>query len=336
MFVALAIAAQVGIASASCSFEYEEWWCYTCTFSGAVVNNENDILDFSGEHIGGRTNANVDRVVFINSQMQTIPSNVFDVFPRLITLEANGVGINRLNVGTLRNSNLLGEIYLNNNTISRLDNGVFRNAGNLRVLRINDNRLNFIGENVFRDLSALQNIQLNGNQLTEIPEKLFQNSASLRNIGLSENLISRITPGLFSGIGSLLSVGLNSNLITDIPAEAFLGLRIANLDLSNNLISTIGTRAFGEVGSTSTRSGGLVLGGNRITRLSSDMFGVQSNLVFLDVENNQINAIERNFFTLLVSSFTFNAQGNVCVNQRFSLTSTTQIAPHLEGCFANF
>lgn len=335
VFVAAIAFSQV---SASCRFfQDDNWWMYTAECTGVVVNNENDILDFSGQHEANRVNADVQRVVFRQSQLSTIPSSLFDVFTNVQIVEADNVGINRLNVGTLRNCNHLNELILPNNLISRLDNGVFKNCPSILRLNLFNNQLNHIGEIVFSDTPSINSLSLSNNRLVELPERVFQNAGSLRSISLFGNQISKISSNLFRGNPALTSISLDHNQLTNIPEGTFSDLFLASLSLSNNLISTIGRGAFARVGALSTGSGGLDLSHNRITRLSSEIFnGTPSNLVSFNIRNNGLIAIERNFFDFIHQSVTVFSSGNVCIDRDFQLSSRNAVNAGMEECFRNF
>jgi hypothetical protein len=333
----LAIAAQINSATAGCRFTLGQWdRHYTCEYTGAIVRNENDILDFSGEHLSNRDNSHVWSVVFSNSQMETIPSNIFDVFPNLDSITAIGVGMNRLSVGALRNCDNLMGLNLAENAITRLDNGVLRNCFNLHILDFSNNKISSIGENVFNSLPLVE-IHLDHNQLADIPERLFQNMA-LNILDLSFNRIARISSTMFNG-NWLNTLDLTHNQITHIPDRAFADFRLARLSLNNNLISSIGVGAFSAVGRTS--GGRLLLNDNRITRLNSNVFdGVNSNVVFLDISNNGINEIEDTFFSFMLDArdptITIMATGNSCVNQDFVSVHRASVHRGMATCYANF
>jgi hypothetical protein len=310
--------------AANCRFSFAGWdRIYTAVCSGIVVQSENDIVVFSGQHESGMSNANVQQITFTNSQMETIPSNVFDTFRGLTTLTAQNAGINRLSVGTLRNCQNLLNLDLSFNSISRLDNHVFRSCSSLSRVTINNNQLTTLGAHTFA-LPTLRTIELRNNSIVSLPEGIFSNAGGLDMISLSFNRIQRITRSLFQGN-------------TEIPERAFFDLRLSNLGLDRNLISTIGNAAFGGVGMLSTRAGGLQLQNNRFTRLSSAMFGGHfSNLASIDIRNNGITAIERDFFTFLEQELSVSATGNSCVNRDFLTSNRGAVNTGMVACFANF
>lgn len=243
MFIALAIAQQITSSSAGCTFIPHPWFpddFYTCEISGANISNENEVLDFSGTHIGSRTNADVTTVRFVNSQIDVIPSNVFTTFTDMRILEANNVGLKRLNVGSLRNCTSLRELNLADNLITRLENGVFRPCAFL--------------------------INLAGNQLTAFAPNLFQRIDNVASVNLSHNHITEIPPNAFRNIG-LVSLNLNHNSISKIGFGAFSGfgtrnIRAGGLQLNNNRMERLTNDMFGtgwfHVNSFSIAHNGLV------------------------------------------------------------------------------
>lgn len=288
---------------------------YTCEFSGARFSEGSETLDFSGNHVGPRTNTNVTTVRFVNSQIDVIPSNLFDTFPNLEILQANNVGLKR--VGSLGACLRLQELRLGNNSITRLENGVLRPCGGLRHVNFASNQLNHIDDFVFSDAPRLLTINLSANQ------------------------ISRVSISWFREVGYIASVDLSNNKIVELPPYAFRSFGF-DLNLNNNLISRIGYGAFAGFGSSSTRSGSLQLNNNQIKRLTSDIFGLDwSHVIRFLVANNGLVAIERNFFNNFVVSplgTSFYAQGNNCVDADFLRLTREQLRTdeQLEKCYSNF
>jgi hypothetical protein len=346
LIFAIFVSSQVESTSAACTFIPDQLFpafYYVCEFSGAQTTSENDVLDFSGNHVGSRTDADVTHVRFVNSQLAAIPSNVFDVFPNLQIFEAVFVGLNRLNVGTFRNCASLQELRLNENLITRLENGVFKGCQNLVTINLNHNLISLIDANVFVDTQRLSTIRLDGNQLVELPESVFSNSLSLRDIILSNNRLERIFPTQFRGDQYIFGIDLRNNRLTEIPEDAFRGVGATVLYLNNNSISKIGRGAFSGFGTRTLRSGTVDLSNNNIERLSNDIFGVGwSYLVNFFIESNGLKAIERTFFrnfydpTVTTYGLTFNARGNVCVDQNIQRSQVAPLEDALENCFANF
>jgi hypothetical protein len=336
--IALAFASQINAAVPGCRFyESTENFMYTCEYIGGIIRNDTDVLDFSGEHLPNRTNLDVRRIEFYKCLMDTMPANLFDTFPNLEVVLAEGVGMKWLEVGTLNNCDHLRELILIQNLFERLENGIFANCKNILRLDFTWNFIRTIGEVIFADTPHLKSINLHDNALQELPERVFQNAGSLRHIDLSLNKIKRISPNLFQGNPDLVTIDLNFNKISRIPDYAFFDLRLASLNLSINAISDIGRGAFGRVGSTNSKSGILDLSSNQIARLSSDIFdGFYSDVISLNIENTFIYAVERNFFDFFPVQLTVFTAWNICVKGDAVFNNRSSINEAFEQCFEAF
>lgn len=329
----------VNQASAGCEFFRRPYTVeYSCRFTGAVVRNENDVLDFSGQHLAGHDNSRVEEITFVDSQLDTFPSNLFEVFPNLSSISANGVGMTRLTEKTLLHCGQLLNLFLSNNAIYSVDDHAFRNCRRLRFLQLASNQISFISENAFRNTPNLNSLYLNDNQLTELPEKVLHNLPRLENVYLDSNRISRLSADFFKGSNNLQVLRASHNQIAHLPVGAFADLLLYELDLSHNLISSIGVGAFSAVAKENFLYGQVSLKNNKLTRLSSEIFnGVQSNVVNLDIRNNRIDAIEKNFLDFLEPTrISFWATGNVCVDWDLTSVPPVEVNAVLTRCFRNF
>lgn len=330
---------QANQASAGCAFFTSPWIIqYACRKVGAVVRHETDEIDFSGQHLANRDNNSVREVLFEESKLDTFPWNLFKTFPNLRQIEAFRAGLTQLTADTLKYCDSIEILRLSYNSITRLDNDVFNNCKNLQTLELKFNQISTLGNNVFALAQNLNNLDLSNNQLTEIPEELFQNLDSLFIVNLNHNRVSRITSNFFRGSNQFLRLRLAHNEITEIPAGAFANFSIEVLDLNDNQIRNIGAGAFRNLGRRGF-SPLLRLNDNKLMRLSSDIFGgVSSNLFELNIRNNQINAVERNFLDFLDSNeILVYATGNVCIDHdqsHWSHPDTVRV--FFEECFRNY
>lgn len=316
----MAVAAQAALSTACCTFVpdsfFPDTW-YTCVCSGAITTADNQNLNFAGAHVGSRTNANVTGVRFVDSQLDSLPANLFTSFPNLETVEANNVGLKTLNVGSLNNCPRLQDLRLGNNSLTRLDNGVLAPCDRLVDLILASNNIEQIGDSFFNQAPRLQRINLSRNQIRHISTTWFR------------------------GIDNLARVDLSFNKIEEIPPFAFERLGFSSLDLTNNSISYIGFGAFRGFGSYNTRTGAIDLANNQVRRLSNGIFGGDfTQVVRFDIRNNGLYAIERGFLNYFweISSFrnSIYASGNVCVDEDLVRIPMSEMEAPLERCFANY
>jgi Leucine-rich repeat (LRR) protein len=332
----LLVAALAAQTSANCRFSGNIGEQYTCDATGVTYLQVNDGINLSGNHEGTRKDENVRRIVFSESQLVTIPASVFDKFVNLETFTARNVGMQRIELDRARCS-VLFHLYLDNNRITRLENDVFRNCrASLQEISLEANQIDFIGANVFRIMMWLRYVNLQNNRLTTIDPNLFFSMNNLETVLLGFNQLTTLSPTTFRHTPPLNYIGLENNRITHIPAGMFTNQWLRKVALNNNMISSIGEGAIQGFGSQGRIRCILDLHHNQLTRLSSDIFnGSFANIGTFSIGNNQINAIEPNFFSFLRGTFSFMAPGNVCIDKSILNVDSTTVTG-AEKCFKNF
>lgn len=147
-------------ASARCRFVVQADR-YTCVLENVHVVSSDDMVDLSGVHIGGRTNADVNQVTSesaANSLFEEIPSLIFYTFANLedVTISFNSLRRIQLNNCGPR----MRSATLSGNSIPVVQNGAFRGCPTITFLHMVGNGINLIEENVFADLPNLREVLL--------------------------------------------------------------------------------------------------------------------------------------------------------------------------------
>jgi hypothetical protein len=168
-----------------------------------------------------------------------------------------------------------------------------------------------IQRDAFFDGGNLQHLSITSNQhLKEIPANVFRRASKLTNLILGGNQIESISLVAFNGLSSLRFLFLGQNQISFLPLNTFRPLiSLQNLVISHNFLQSIDSR----------------------------LFVTNTLLINLNMSANRITGIEENLLDQLIKLRSFDARGNKCVNQRWSIESEAdEVSEDLKLCFENF
>lgn len=127
-------------------------------------------------------------LIFMESSMQKIPSNIFIAARSKIThLYANRVNISELSRNSFLIANQLESVDLSENALQELHETAFYDASNLLKLNLSHNKISEFSPNVFEKLERLATLDLSFNQIASVPFELFQPLIKLRTLNLREN-----------------------------------------------------------------------------------------------------------------------------------------------------
>ncbi|XP_015273496.1 PREDICTED: leucine-rich repeats and immunoglobulin-like domains protein 1 [Gekko japonicus] len=155
-------------------------------------------------------------------------------------------------------------------------------------INLSHNKLTEIDPSAFSGLLNLQEVRLSNNELTAIPS-LGAASANITALYLNRNRIHSIKARELEPYVAMETLDLSSNNITEIRSGCFpVGLRIKDLYLGSNRISTLETKAFDSLSRSLLT---LRLSKNRIAQLPAKAFKL-SRLTQLELNRNRIRSIE--------------------------------------------
>ncbi|KAM4741801.1 leucine-rich repeats and immunoglobulin-like domains protein 1 [Anableps anableps] len=173
-------------------------------------------------------------------------------------------------------------------------------------LNLGHNKLASLSAEAFTDLPNLRELRLDHNELTSIPD-LGQAASKLVSLYLHHNKIRNIDGSRTTELVSVETLDLSNNDITDLRGDGFpVGLKIRDLYLSNNKISTLQLGALDHLGSTLQV---LRLSRNRISQIPIRAFQLP-RLTQLELNRNRILQIEGLTFQGLSSLEVLKLQRN--------------------------
>lgn len=210
---------------------------YTCSISGFTLVDENANLVFEGIHLEGQSDADVDMIGVINSNISIIMTQLFTRFPNVGAFYIDNGGLARIQPNAFANAKNLTNVFINyNQELQTIQANAFTGASNLLVLDIGVNRIVNIHETAFNGLNSLQILVMDRNLLTNIPPNLFSSLSSLLRIDASFNArVESLDGRTFENNPLLTNINFNWNGINAIGRNFLDGLpRLQFLSLLGN------------------------------------------------------------------------------------------------------
>ncbi|XP_073514684.1 toll-like receptor 5 [Phyllobates terribilis] len=287
------------------------------TFSGLRLSNVN-ILDIS------------------HSYTSELPSDIFSVFPKLLSLDLSSSQINHISPGAFSGLTQLISLNMSGNLIGEITRSSFSSLSSspLITLDLSSNHIGAIQYQALNGLVSLDSLSLRDNALREIP---LVELPSLHFVLLKQNRISSPN-GLTSFCPNCTFVDLSSNRLTDLRSlweilelrslkQLSLGSNelsrcspntaklfnssLPYLDLSDNDLGRVWNNGqcsdiFMPLASLKT----LNLAKNQIFSLPESLFSALKSLQTLDLSRNNLRLIHQDLFTDLKTLKSLNIGGN--------------------------
>jgi Leucine-rich repeat (LRR) protein len=280
---------------------------YSCSLDSVNLKAEID-YEIRGTHNFGKTNDNVEILFVKNSNISTIPDQIYHEFP-LQTLVITRSNLQGFNTG---------------------------NCGYLEVIWAYSNELKIVPANSFVNCGKTVVLQLENNQIESIEIDAFTGLKNLRELTLFRNNLKTLDAQVFKGLKGLTLLSLQRNKIEILDNLIFQDLELLrSLDLGNNSVSIINKETFKTLKFLSN----LYLDENKIERIQENIFDGKKFLQEISFRRNQISEINRGFFDFIqepqeVAQITLDFSDNLCVNGTFDIPTGTQFDPtKFENCF---
>jgi Leucine rich repeat len=213
---------------------------------------------------------------------------------------------------------------------------VARTNEHVTHVTIHDSQVPFVIPQVFTTFPNMIHMNFNRGGLTRIQSNAVVEARRLEIFTARHNPeLTRIHSNAFSGATNLLQVILSNNSIHDVHEQAFVGLqRTRVINLSNNKIRKLPEDVFRPARRLET----LFFRNNQIETLYASMFAHNNIMNQIELHDNRINAIDRNFFVSIRELTWLMLLRNVCANRTFvfGMTEEQIIKEGLAPCFENF
>jgi Leucine-rich repeat (LRR) protein len=180
---------------------------------GIEVLDPDQPVTVGGDHVAGRSNADVTIVQIRNSNTPFVIQQIFSAFPNLANLEISDSNLQEL---SLSPSAQLEHLELYDNNLARIVNGTFAGQSRLSLIEAMDNKIEEIEVAAFEGLESLAGLVLIGNRIRELTPGTFNGLANLVYLDLTKNRLERIEDNVFAGLPQLSSLLLTFNSINEV------------------------------------------------------------------------------------------------------------------------
>ncbi|XP_070497788.1 chaoptin-like [Chironomus tepperi] len=342
--------------SIDCHYSRNALQEYQCMMLINNIAGHNQFTEIPGEHEANANDNDVLAVQTIYQRTRNIPSIICDQFTNLIEIFIEDSEIEWITVSNCPNLQILTLAY---NRISSIEAGTFANNPRLQFIDLHSNRIATIADDAFAGTvlsslylglnplrtfnpawtssisETLKDLRLYDSQLTSVPESAFSSLSALEYLDIGLNLNIRIPANAFSNLVNLQSLFIDFNGLRTIHPEWFANLpALRDLHLNSNNLRALPAGSFNNLNITyfSVR-------GNRLAEINSNSFGDSLHTIssFYAIDN-EINAIDREFFDQALSLELLYLLHNVCVDHNFREVVGNRgfVIEELRQCFDNF
>lgn len=211
----------------NCQFLVSVYDQYACALFGIEVLDPSQGVIIGGQHIGNRTNDDVEFVWIFTSNTPFMIPEIFTTFPNIIELDIDfsnlqsikipdtvrlmwldlfGNNIARIESDSIRNQTELLECFLSYNNIQEIDEGAFEGLSELIYLELFINDIEYIEPRTFHPLTNMMVLDLEGNWLSSVGD-LFSENRKLQTLYLEYNEIEEIHPRFNANLRDSLRLG---------------------------------------------------------------------------------------------------------------------------------
>lgn len=246
-----------------------------------------------------------------SSKQQQQPFKTFSKLKKLVWLDLSANRIQHVGLNTLPKT--LVTLDLSRNLLSMFPTVMVEHLRDLRILSLKDNLLTKLNDITFQTFKThLEKIDLSQNNIDELPQHLFNHTTRIKAINFDKNFITSIPSEAFSKMNTVHLV-LSFNHLRDVDVNAFATLEnsLEYLDFERNFLTTIPSAIYSlnklrylyftsnEISSIDALPATLKvlsLSSNNFTRIPIEVLINCTELSYLNMGYNRINAIEANTF----------------------------------------
>jgi Leucine rich repeat len=191
----------------------------------------------------------------------------------------------------------------------------------------------FIITQFFTTFVNLETLIISSSGLTRIQANAFESAQNLVTLAIGGNPLQSLNAEAFLGLNKLTSLSVYDSELANVNERAFEGLELVDiLFLSGNKIQSLPHAVFQPFVNLFYVS----LSNNSLESLHGETFSNNRVVQQIELADNRINSLGNNILDNLNNLRYLNMEGNVCVNEAWSLTPKEQLLQILKPCFDNF
>uniref|UniRef100_A0A672HBQ0 Chondroadherin-like protein n=1 Tax=Salarias fasciatus TaxID=181472 RepID=A0A672HBQ0_SALFA len=220
-----------------------------------------------------------------------LPANSFPGAGQVVSLHLEFCKIREIEAGAFQAMKDLVYLYLSDNDLTTLERRAFAGVPKLTYLHLEGNRLARFPGSALSLLPNLFVLHLERNAISKLEPSGLPSSVTpkLRELYLSNNTITMINKGALDS-ALLGTLHLDSNQLMEVPTHALSGApNLEELNLSRNLISWVGPKAFQPISQSLKR---LYMDQMGIKKVPQDaLLGLGAGLRALTVRGNKLKEL---------------------------------------------
>jgi hypothetical protein len=170
---------------------------YVCYLQNVLLG-EGEKIFITGNNQPEKSDSDVSSVIFIESKLHEIPSEIFEKFENLKELNVESTGLEELNY--LENCGSLETFKAPFNNIVKINDETFKDCKNLRTVDLQSNKIEKLGKTVFKHNEKLWEVNLSRNVINGIePCGFLRNQPELQSVNFVGNQCISANVYIFNG-----------------------------------------------------------------------------------------------------------------------------------------
>jgi hypothetical protein len=196
---------------------------------------EGDRVLFTGNHIGGKSNVAVTKLVLHRMWMDNFPVNIFKQFPNLRCFGCDLCWLRNIRQVDFVGAPDLDTLYIRMGMLQKLDSDIFKHSNKLEAISIAGHEISVVDRKAFGGLKNLKKLYLYHNLIKDLSVGLFDDLTSLEKLDMRYNRIETLRPNLFKFNNNLRVIKFANNEISIIAPNLISHLSKLNaIDFTDN------------------------------------------------------------------------------------------------------
>ncbi|XP_070508396.1 leucine-rich repeat-containing protein 15-like [Chironomus tepperi] len=188
---------------------------YTCGLYNANITSPSDVLEITGTHLEGYTDANVQFVNYNNPGAEYFNAELLKKFENLKFLILAANNMKEISSNAFEVCGNLEELTIIASSLPALPSQMLGNCNNLTKFVSILFNISAVPEDLFGKSSNLLEFGLKTFKVTSLPEKLLENMENLRILDLNGNELSELSPNFLINSLKLEEVDVMFNKFED-------------------------------------------------------------------------------------------------------------------------
>ena len=207
-----------------------------CEFNNIFTSNTTEVLVTESNRL-------IDAVSFRQSELFSVPSDIFVKFPQLKHLDVELTQMKEISGGDFYNANELKYFLARFNEIRELKSRSFVQCRQLKFIVLQYNLISNIHPDAFDGLTNLEALYLDYNKIKILPSGVLDPLVALVHFSMAYNNLTSVPGNLFARNDKLETLNLGHNQLTSFDGNQFGTLpNLEHLQLDHNSLRELDLR----------------------------------------------------------------------------------------------